>query len=460
MQNNITEKSVWDAVLADMQVTLSELEYGTWFKNTFAKNLTEVSLEINCPSTYASDMLKKKYLSLLQNSVNKICKSDLELVFTVGLKPVNPLGSKEELPGPLFQSNALPQTYNQSSTNLNPNFTFETYVMGSNNRLAYSIAMAVAENPGKAYNPFFLYSKVGLGKTHLMQAVGNSILKRNPSLKVFYCTSESFTNDLVEALQMGKSKGRYTSNKFREKYRNIDVLLIDDIQFIAGKDATQEEFFHTFNTLHMAQKQIVVTSDRPPKDFVNIEERMTSRFGSGIIADIQSPDIETRIAILRNKRDKNHDDMPNEIIELIAENIQTNIRELEGAYLQVLTFGRTHEDGLTLDTARKALGDTIKVQTKQINLTQILKVVSTYYNTTIADIKGKRRTKELVTPRHMIMFLLYDLTGTPFITIGEVLGGRDHTTIMHGVRKVEEELKTFGKTKQDYLNIKQLLRAD
>ncbi len=285
-------------------------------------------------------------------------------------------------------------------------------------------------------------------------------MQKDPNAKIIYATSETFTNELIENLQLGKSKGKYTSNKFREKYRNVDVLLIDDIQFIAGKEATQEEFFHTFNTLHMAQKQIVLTSDRPPKDFSNIEERITSRFGMGIIADIQNPDIETRIAILRNKRDKSKDAIPNDVIDFIAENVSTNIRELEGAYLQVITYARAVGQELNVKTASDAIGQSIKTSAKPINLNQILKVVSSYYNVSITDIKSKRRTQELVTPRQMSMYLLHELTQTPYITIGELLGGRDHTTIMHGVKKVEEGLKSYSKTKQEYLNIKQLLSVD
>lgn len=465
MQVAQEEQKLWSAVLADMQVTLSQLEFGAWFKNTYIETITDNNIQIACPSTYASDTLKKKYFSLIQNSLNKVGKKEFEISFKIGHKEPD---QNNTTTGPLFettqnnqQSNTQQQPQKNATSNLNTNFTFENYVMGSNNRLAYSIATAVADNPGRVYNPFFIYSSVGLGKTHLMQAVGNRVLQKNPNAKVYYCTSEDFTNELIEAVQSGKTKGKYTSNKFREKYRNVDVLLIDDIQFIAKKESTQEEFFHTFNTLHMAQKQIVVTSDRPPKDFTNIEERITSRLGMGIIADIQSPDVETRIAILRNKRDKSNDEMPNEIIDFIAENVATNIRELEGAYLQVLTFARATGQDLNLRTAQEALGQSIKIQAaKPLNVNQILKTVSSYYNVTLTDIKGKRRTKELVVPRQMAMYMLYELTQTPFLTIGELLGNRDHTTIMHGVKKIEKELKDLGRTKQDYLSLKQLLRAD
>lgn len=459
MSDALTEKTLWNAVLAEMELTLSALEFGMWFKSTYIETIDDDYVVIMCPSTYAVDTLKKKYLSLIQNGVTKIGKKEREIRFDVGHKEEKAQNTQE---GPLFaftaSNNISPKSNN---ANLNPQFTFENYVMGSNNRLAYSIATAVADNPGRVYNPFFIYSNVGLGKTHLMQAVGNKVLQKNPNAKVYYCTSEDFTNELIEAVQSGKTKGKYTSNKFREKYRNVDVLLIDDIQFIAKKETTQEEFFHTFNTLHMSQKQIVVTSDRPPKDFTNVEERITSRLGMGIIADIQSPDVETRIAILRNKRDKAGDEVPNEIIDFIAENVSTNIRELEGAYLQVLTYSRATGQDLNLKTAAESLGQSIKMQAaKPMNVNQILKIVCSYFNVTLTDIKGQRRTKKFVVPRQMAMFLLYELTQTPFVTIGELLGNRDHTTIMHGVKKIETELKDFGKTKQDYLNIKQVLKAD
>jgi chromosomal replication initiator protein len=466
MQVKPEEQKLWDAVLAEMQVTLSELEFGAWFKNTHIKTASDANVEVACPSTFAADTLKKKYHSLIQNSFTKIGKKPYEVTFVVAPKTI----LEQEPSGPLFQDeqvNSMPpetrlgRTPAFNNISLNPRATFENYVMGSNNRLAYSIATAVADNPGRLYNPFFIYSNVGLGKTHLMQAIGNRILQKNPTAKVHYCTSEDFTNELIEAVQSGKTKGKYTSNKFREKYRNVDVLLIDDIQFIAKKESTQEEFFHTFNALHMAQKQIVVTSDRPPKDFTNIEERITSRLGMGIIADIQSPDVETRIAILRNKRDKTGDEVSNEIIDFIAENVTTNIRELEGAYLQVLTYSRATGQDLTLKTAAESLGQSIKLQAaKPLNVNQILKIVSSYFNVTLSDIKGQRRKKEFVVPRQMAMYLLYELTQTPFVTIGELLGNRDHTTIMHGVKKIETELKSLGKTKQDYLNIKQVLKTD
>jgi chromosomal replication initiator protein len=332
--------------------------------------------------------------------------------------------------------------------------------MGSNNRLAFSIAQAVAENPGRVYNPFFIYSGVGLGKTHLMQAIGNKVLEKDPKKKVLYCTSETFTNELIDILR-GR-KPNQTTTKFREKYRHVDVLIIDDIQFLAGKESTQEEFFHTFNALYMSQKQIVIASDRPPRDFKNIEERITSRFGSGIIADIQRPDLETRIAILRNIREIEKQDVSDEALNFVAQVMDTNIRELEGAYRSVWTFA-LNRPGQKIDEnlAREALGQMVKAsRLKPVNLNQILKVVSTYFGVTMTDVKGKRRTKELVIPRHIAMYLMYEMTQTPYMSIGEFLGGRDHTTVMHGVDKVGDEVKFDAKVKQNVENIKQIISRE
>jgi len=349
----------------------------------------------------------------------------------------------------------------QSKAGLYPKYTFETYVMGKNNQLAYAVATTVAERPGEAYNPVFLYSGVGLGKTHLIQAIGNKILEKKPGTKVVYITGESFTNELIESIQSGKGKGRYTSNEFRQKFRKADVFLIDDIQFIIGRGTTTEEFFHTYNALYMAQKQIIITSDRPPKDFNALENRITSRFSSGIIVDIQPPDLEMRTAILRRKRDENHDPVPNDVIDLIAETVDTNVRELEGAYLRVLTDAKTSNFDITKETAAKTLGQSIKEkEVRPVNMNQILRAVCTYYSVKSNDIKGKRRTKELVLPRQVAMYLIKDLTKTPLMSIGEFLGGRDHTTIIYGVEKVEKESAYLGKLRQDISNVKQIIYAE
>lgn len=347
------------------------------------------------------------------------------------------------------------------TNNLNPNYTFENFIMGANNQLAFSIAQAVAENPGITYNPFFIYSGVGLGKTHLMQSIGHKIAQNNPEIKIMYCTGESFMNDFIEAIKSQRGAGKYTSKDFRNKYRKADVLLIDDIQFIAGKEATQDEFFHTFNALQMAQKQIVITSDRPPQEFTNIEDRIRSRFGSGITADMQKPDIETRIAILRSKRDRDGGNMANDVIDVLAEHISSNVRELEGAYLQVIMSARSTHSPITIEFAKTVLQDTLKAKRrKPLTINTILKTVCTYFDVTMGDVKGKRRTQVLVVPRQIAMYLMHSLTETPFTSIGDFFGGRDHTTVIHGVRKIEEEINQNGKLREDIIKIKDLLNAE
>lgn len=456
-------KTLWDAVLSDLRVNLAEGPYKMFFSDTWADNLSPDSLDVICKNSFDKSVVEKKYYSMVQETVNKIGKGEYKINFKIGA--ANPYKDTKKTTsdnaGPLFtipQENESPaRNIEAKKANLNPNFKFENYIMGTNNQLAFSIAQAVAESPGVVYNPFFVYSGVGLGKTHLMQAIGNKVLEKSPNKNVLYCTSETFTNDLIDALR-GR-KNNQTPTRFREKYRNVDVLIIDDIQFIAGKEATQEEFFHTFNALYMSQKQLVIASDRPPRDFKNIEERITSRFSSGIIADIQKPDIETRIAILRNVRDRENHTIADEVVSYIAQMVDTNIRELEGAYRLVWTFALSRGvKDIDENLVREALGQTVKAtKLKPVNLNQILKAVCTYFSVTMIDVKGKRRTKDLVIPRHISMYLMYDMTQTPYMSIGEFLGGRDHTTIMHGVDKVSEELKYSTKLKQDIANIRQIL---
>src|SRR3990167_9393898 len=418
-------KTLWKAVQAELELTLSELKYKMWIAPTRAGDLTDSSIEILCSTLPVRKKLETEFISLIQSSVNKIGTGNYKLIFKTGGVVQTESGAKSL--GPLFEGkkdmgkeieNTLP-----NNSGLFPKYTFENYVAGSNNNLAYAIATSVADNPGKKYNPFFLYSGVGLGKTHLIQAIGNKIIKDKPKLRVIYVTGESFTNELI-----------------------------------AGRETTQEEFFHTFNTLYMNQKQIVITSDRPPNAFNNLEERITSRFGSGIIADIQTPDIDMRSAILRSKRDENKDDVSNEILDVIAQTIDTNVRELEGAYLQVLTYAKATGKERSEDLVSKSLGMVVKEKKeKLVNLNQIIRAVCTYYSVKIPDIKGERRTKDLVVPRHMTMYLIHNLTQAPYMGIGEFVGGRDHTTIMHGVRKVEEEILSSQKTKQDASNIKSII---
>ena len=321
---------------------------------------------------------------------------------------------------------------------LNPNYTFDTFVVGNNNKLAYAASLAVAESPGEVYNPLFLYGGVGLGKTHLMHSIAHFIQTNNPSMKVLYVSSEIFTNELIDSIRNGNNS---SMNKFRDKYRNIDVLLIDDIQFIIGKESTQEEFFHTFNELHMAKKAIIISSDKPPKDMETLEERIRSRFEWGLITDIGSPDYETRMAILRRKKDMDDFELDDEILDYIATNIKSNIRELEGALTKIVALSRLNKCDITLGLAEEALKDIISPNAqREVTPNLIIQIVSDHFGITPLDISSQKRTKEIVYPRQIVMYLCRNMTETPLQSIGRILGGRDHTTIIHGAEKIAADM--------------------
>jgi len=454
-------KDFWKKVLGILETELNPTAYNTWVRSITPENLTKNSVDLTVPMEYNVKQLEK-YRSLILDAIERVGKNKFKIQFLVKKVEgdnVAELDEEKDL-GPLFESKKQLKADSKrvERAGLNPRFTFENFIMGNSNQLAYAIAQAISENPGESYNPFFLYSGVGLGKTHLTQAIGNKILGNSPKTNVVYTTGESFMNELIEAIQSGKGRGKYTSNEFRNKFRKADVLLIDDIQFIIGRESTQLEFFHTFNALYMSGKQIVLTSDRPPKDFTNLEKRITSRFGSGIIADIQYPDTDLRTAILRTKRDINRDEVSDEVIDYIAQYVSTNIRELEGAYLQVLTTSRASGRSPNMDLVESILGKNMKTQRKKaLTLNQILKEVCRYYAVKSVDVKGKRRTKNIVIPRQVAMFLMRELTEEPLMSIGQFLGGRDHTTVMHGIRKVENELVEMTKTRQDVDNVRRMI---
>ena len=455
-------KTFWKAVLGQVETGMSPMVYKSIVSKTKISEISQNSINVICENDFIKKNLEKRYQTVIENAVKNVVGKSLNIRFEIERN--NEIKKASVDMGPLFTQQKDEKVLigeKRQKSNLSPKFTFENYILGKNNNLAYAIATAVSEKPGELYNPVFIYSKVGLGKTHLIQAIGNKIIESKPGMRVIYTTGEAFTNELIETIQSGKGKGKYTSNQFRDKFRKADVLLIDDVQFIIGKEATQEEFFHTFNTLYMTGKQIVITSDRPPKDFTNLEERITSRFSSGIIADIQMPDVEMRSAILRAKRDENKDFISNEVISYVAERVDSNVRELEGAYLQVVTYAKANGIEPTTELAARALGQTIREKPqKSINVNEILKAVCTYYSVKSQDIKGKRRNKELVIPRQVAMYLMKEITDTPFMTIGDFLGGRDHTTVMHGVGKIQEEIAQTGKMTQDVVNVKQIIFSD
>ena len=325
---------------------------------------------------------------------------------------------------------------NYEKANLNPKYRFDTFVVGSNNKFAHSASLAVAESPGNTYNPLYIYGGAGLGKTHLMHSIGHFVLKQNPNRKVLYVTSEQFTNEVISSIRSGNAADM---TKLREKYRTVDVLLIDDIQFIIGKESTQEEFFHTFNVLHAAEKQIIISSDKPPKEMETLEERFRSRFEWGLIADIQPPDYETRMAILQKNAENFNKNIDDEVFTYVATNIKSNIRELEGAFNKIIAFSKLNNVDINLDYAEEALKDVIDPDTpKEITPTLIINVVAEHFNVSPDDITSKKRNSEFVLPRQIVMYLCRTMTETPLVSIGKILGKKDHTTVMHGIKKITE----------------------
>lgn len=457
---NTSKEDFWKKVLTELSFVTDKINLKTISAALKIEEISKDSIKLSCTNAFHKSSLEKN-LNIIEKCVNKVSEKKLEIEVIIRSPLPDDKNTILDM-GPLFdpsKNKKISTEEKQKEAGLYPKYTFDNFIIGDNNRIPYSIAQKVAAQPGVAYTPVFLHSGVGLGKTHLIQAIGNKIIQTKPGVKVLYTTGEAFTNELIEAIQSSKGKGgKYTSNNFRKKYRNVDVLLIDDIQFIIGKGATQEEFFHTFNTLFMAEKQIVITSDRPPKDFNNLAGRLTSRFSSGMIIDIQPPSFETRSAILRSRRDKNKDNIDNKVIDFIAENITSNIRELEGAYIQVVNASIAENQQITVEYAARQLKKVISQKdTKPVNMNQILKAICNYYSVKMSDIKGERRTKDIVIPRQIAMYLIKDLTNTPFMTIGEFLGGRDHSTIMYGAEKIEKDLVYTPKIKQDITNVKQII---
>ena len=387
----------------------------------------------------ALNYINKKYLLPLQVAIIETTGEDYEISLVL------PEDIKEEIPEPAPISDST-LTGNIVKAGLNPRYTFDTFVVGSNNKMAHAASLAVAESPGEAYNPLFIYGGVGLGKTHLMHSIAHFVLQKNPNAKVLYVTSETFTNELIDSIRNGNNS---TMSKFREKYRDIDVLLIDDIQFIIGKESTQEEFFHTFNALHGAKKQIVISSDKPPKDMEILEDRLRSRFEWGLIVDISSPDYETRMAILRKKEELDGYSIDNEVIEYIARNVKSNIRELEGSLNKIMAYANLEKSEINLALAEKVLKDIISPNEKRVITPELITdIVAEHFDLTPGDIVGNKRNSKVVFPRQIVMYLCRHMTDTTLKNIGQYLGGRDHTTIMNGINKIEAELETSESTRE------------
>ncbi|MDV9786263.1 chromosomal replication initiator protein DnaA, partial [Clostridioides difficile] len=396
----------------------------------FFKNIVPLKIHLNdlillAPSDFNKDILENRYLHLIEDAISQLSLKKYNIKFVLSEKEVADLNS-----------DSTDLNYRVLYPNLNPKYTFDTFVIGNSNRFAHAACVAVAESPAKAYNPLFLYGGVGLGKTHLMHAIGHHIVSQKKDSKVVYVSSEKFTNELINSIKDDKNE------EFRNKYRNVDVLLIDDIQFIAGKERTQEEFFHTFNTLHEANKQIIISSDRPPKDIPTLEDRLRSRFEMGLITDIQAPDFETRIAILRKKAQLERIDVPNEVMSYIAKNIKSNIRELEGALTRVVAYSSLSNRVISFDLATEALKDIITTsKNEEINVLRIKEKVSSVFNLKMEDFNSKKRTRSIAYPRQIAMYLTRELTDLSLPKIGEEFGGRDHTTVIHAHDKVSKDIE-------------------
>ena len=422
---------------------MTEISYSTWIHNLEIKDITNDEIIFHVESVFQKELLETRYYDLLINVfkflTNKSYKISIEL-------EENSTDSKES-------KSTIDNKFGYSNTSLNPRYTFDTFVVGNNNRLAHAAALAVTEALGTAYNPLFLYGGVGLGKTHLMHSIGNEILKNNRNTKVLYVTSEKFTNELINAIKDN------TNEKFRNKYRNIDLLLIDDIQFIAKKDAVQEEFFHTFNTLYESGKQIVISSDKPPRDIQLLEDRLKSRFEWGLIADISNPDYETRLAILRKKADLDHIVIDDAILSNIASKIDSNIRELEGALNKIVAHASLANIPITLEMAEESINDIITKKERVISIEYIQEVVAKYFGIDIKDMKSSKKSNDIVFPRQIAMYLCRSIANASFPKIGDEFGKRDHTTVMHAVKKIEKEIKTNQNTKLIVDNVKKNLTA-
>jgi chromosomal replication initiator protein len=432
----------WQAAIGQLQMEMPKAAFDTWVRDTELVSYEDGSFIIGVQNAYARDWLQSRLSSTVTRLLTGIMNRTVEVRFIIWQNTSEQTEPQEQY-APVEPIQNLTQ-----NTTLHPRYSFENFVVGASNRLAHAASLAVAEKPAQAYNPLFLYGGVGLGKTHLLHAIGNACHRRGQ--QVLYVSSEEFTNDLINAIRA------HTTQAFREKYRRIDVLLIDDIQFIAGKESTQEEFFHTFNTLHGQDKQIVISSDRPPKAMVTLEERLLSRFEWGLTADIQPPDFETRQAILRSKADRAGYKMPNEIMELIARKVQSNIRELEGALTRVAAFADLSGLPLTPQLVESALVDLLPRHT-EVQPDEIVRRVADAFDVTVERILGRDRSRQVALPRQIAMYLLREEAKISLPQIGETLGGRDHTTVMYGCDKISDMLETDDRLRRQVIEIKEQL---
>ena len=436
-------ESLWDKTCALLSQDMPYVSYSTWIDGNMIPGVLENdTLFITVKMDRMISMIQNKYAELIEKRLSETAGTPMKIS----------LLNREEMQRKLADDGGGTARAD-NDPHLNPKYTFESFVVGSGNRFAHAAALAVAESPAEAYNPLFIYGGVGLGKTHLMQAIGHFIHQNDPKKKILYMTSESFTNQLISAIQMKKTY------EFREKIRKVDILMVDDIQFIAGRESTQQEFFNTFNELHNDNKQIILTSDKPPKDIQRLEERLCSRFEWGLVADIQRPDVDTRVAILREKTVQENISVPDDVLQLIAGKIDSNIRELEGCLTKLVAYSSLTREPITIELCEQALKDIFdQKRVKQITAELIMQTVTDYYGLTMSDLTGPTRKREITVPRSIAMYLTRELTGMSLPQIGTVFGGRDHTTVLHSCKTVEANMTESTDVKAVVDDIKQLVK--
>jgi len=451
-------RELWKAALGEIKLNISKANFLTWFKNTSLIEQKEDTVYLGVPSSFVQEWLENKYHKNILQALNHLDANIKKIKYIVTsnkeslekIKRIKTTTRKEKIPSPEEQLN-FPQFSIDVETNLNPKYTFESFIVGANSELAHAAATAICKNPGSKYNPLFIYGGVGLGKTHLLQAIGNQLKKDKKKFKIRYVPSERFTNDLVNAIAEQKM------DKFKKNFRNLDLLLIDDVQFVAGKDKTQEELFHTFNTLYEKNKQIVFTSDRPPKAIPSIEERLRSRFEGGMIADISAPDFETRLAILKEKGKDFPQLISEDILHYIAQEIPHNIRELEGALNRVLAHARLKNHPPTLEETKSILASILSNTRQYIPIKKVVKKVASFYDLSEENLLSHSRKKEFVKPRQITMYILRDELKYSYSNIAEKLGKRDHTTVIHACKKITEEVKKNPVFAQEIIILKNML---
>ncbi|HEY8869495.1 MAG TPA: chromosomal replication initiator protein DnaA [Candidatus Limnocylindrales bacterium] len=455
-------KQVWRAALGELQISLSPANFETWLRDTSLVDVEDHLFRIAVPNGFAKDWLETRYRSLISQTLARIVGYSVQVEFVVntaagdGSAAMAEAGSAGAGPGSAHVRVEPTRVGGEGgTTNLNPRYTFSNFIVGSANRLAHAASLSVAERPGHAYNPLFLYGGVGLGKTHLMHAIGNQVMAKFPRKRVVYATSEKFTNEFITSIQQGKI------DEFRARYRRIDLLLIDDIQFIADKERTQEEFFHTFNAIHEDGKQIVLSSDRPPKAILTLEERLRSRFEWGLIADLTAPDLETRIAILRAKAEEGAVPITSDVIEFIARKVVSNIRELEGALNRMVAYASMGAMPISIELAQAVLSNVLyNPKKRQVTPERIAKAVSDYYGVQLEALKGQKRDKAIVVPRQIAMFLMREETDVSLLRIGAELGGRDHSTVLHACDKITRESAVNDELRREIAAVRELIYAE